>query len=239
MRGVQGVALTAAVWATRASQDGWPSGLRRTPGKRVYVKAYREFESRPIRQPRLTLRRQAGRCHFGELASGVRSWCPFAADFRQVRSPRDHRTRPESELHRGGIDMRTRAHVRVREPTAPLRPRVAVRRAHHLAGVERYGSFELVVEHQERRYFGRLCVTFVFGLRRTPDDGRSAIAHDARDAAHRRSEEFRGQLHRSLRMSINDPGARHAFVRDRGRLLFRHSPPPCSMSRPASGAHSP
>ena len=29
--------------------DGWPSGLRRTPGKRVYVKAYREFESLSVR----------------------------------------------------------------------------------------------------------------------------------------------------------------------------------------------
>ena len=35
--------------------DGWPSGLRRTPGKRVDVKASREFESRPIRAPRLSL----------------------------------------------------------------------------------------------------------------------------------------------------------------------------------------
>ena len=31
------------------SLDGWPSGLRRTPGKCVYVKAYREFESHPVR----------------------------------------------------------------------------------------------------------------------------------------------------------------------------------------------
>jgi hypothetical protein len=30
-------------------RDGWPSGLRRTPGKCVYVKAYREFESHPVR----------------------------------------------------------------------------------------------------------------------------------------------------------------------------------------------
>src|SRR5688572_3005328 len=29
--------------------DGWPSGLRRTPGKRVHGKPCREFESRPIR----------------------------------------------------------------------------------------------------------------------------------------------------------------------------------------------
>ena len=29
--------------------DGWPSGLRRTPGKCVYVKAYRGFESHPVR----------------------------------------------------------------------------------------------------------------------------------------------------------------------------------------------
>ncbi len=28
--------------------EGWPSGLRRTPGKCVYVRAYREFESLPL-----------------------------------------------------------------------------------------------------------------------------------------------------------------------------------------------
>src|SRR5882757_2842211 len=30
--------------------EGWPSGLRRTLGKRVYVKAYRGFESHSLRQ---------------------------------------------------------------------------------------------------------------------------------------------------------------------------------------------
>jgi transcriptional regulator len=30
-------------------EDGWLSGLRRTPGKCVYVKAYRGFESHPVR----------------------------------------------------------------------------------------------------------------------------------------------------------------------------------------------
>lgn len=30
-------------------KDRWPSGLRRTPGTRVYVKAYRGFESLPVR----------------------------------------------------------------------------------------------------------------------------------------------------------------------------------------------
>ena len=29
--------------------EGWPSGLRRTLGKRVYVKAYRGFESHSLR----------------------------------------------------------------------------------------------------------------------------------------------------------------------------------------------
>jgi hypothetical protein len=57
------------------------------PGKRVYVKAYREFEPRPIRTPRLTFRRQAGRLFFGQLASGVRPWCLFVANLRRVRSP--------------------------------------------------------------------------------------------------------------------------------------------------------
>jgi hypothetical protein len=33
----------------RTPKDRWPSGLRRTPGTRVYVKAYRGFESLPVR----------------------------------------------------------------------------------------------------------------------------------------------------------------------------------------------
>jgi hypothetical protein len=31
--------------------ERWPSGLRRSLGKRVYGKLYRGFESRPLRQP--------------------------------------------------------------------------------------------------------------------------------------------------------------------------------------------
>src|SRR6185503_12672359 len=41
-------------------------------------------------------------------------------------------------------------------------------RVRECGGVERYGSFELVVEHQERCHFGHLCVSFVFGLRLAP-----------------------------------------------------------------------
>jgi hypothetical protein len=33
-----------------ATPEGWPSGLRRTLGKRVCVKAYRGFESHSFRQ---------------------------------------------------------------------------------------------------------------------------------------------------------------------------------------------
>ena len=36
--------------ARKRCWDGWPSGLRRTPGKCVYVKAYRGFESHPVRE---------------------------------------------------------------------------------------------------------------------------------------------------------------------------------------------
>jgi hypothetical protein len=36
--------------------EGWPSGLRRTLGKRVYVKAYRGFESHSLRHFRTELR---------------------------------------------------------------------------------------------------------------------------------------------------------------------------------------
>ena len=33
----------------RSGLEGWPSGLRRTLGKRVCVDAYRGFESHPLR----------------------------------------------------------------------------------------------------------------------------------------------------------------------------------------------
>jgi hypothetical protein len=44
-----------------------------------------------------------------------------------------------------------------------------------------------------------------------PDDGRPAMAHDEKEAAHRRSEEFGGRLHRPLRRNVNDTEARHVF----------------------------
>ena len=36
-------------WAAVRCPERWPSGLRRTPGTRVCVKAYRGFESHPLR----------------------------------------------------------------------------------------------------------------------------------------------------------------------------------------------
>jgi hypothetical protein len=38
--------------ANLCAVEGWPSGLRRTLGKRVYVKAYRGFESHSLRSAR-------------------------------------------------------------------------------------------------------------------------------------------------------------------------------------------
>jgi hypothetical protein len=40
----------AFVLPSRCKPEGWPSGRRRTPGKCVYGKPYRGFESRPLRQ---------------------------------------------------------------------------------------------------------------------------------------------------------------------------------------------
>ena len=37
-------------FSCEARAEGWPSGRRRTPGKCVYGKPYRGFESRPLRQ---------------------------------------------------------------------------------------------------------------------------------------------------------------------------------------------
>src|SRR6185312_4415999 len=37
-------------YSPRDFAEGWPSGLRRTPGKCVCGKPYRGFESRPFRQ---------------------------------------------------------------------------------------------------------------------------------------------------------------------------------------------
>jgi hypothetical protein len=50
VRAASALGIDAATTAARVVLlDRWPSGLRRTPGKCVYVKAYREFESHPIR----------------------------------------------------------------------------------------------------------------------------------------------------------------------------------------------
>src|SRR6476646_7713519 len=68
-----------------------------------------------------------------------------------------------------------------------------------------------------------------------PDDGRPAITHDEGDATHRRSAELGVRSYRPLRMSINNPEARHVFVRDRGRLPLRYSPPASSISWPRYG----
>ena len=48
----------------------------------------------------------------------------------------------------------------------------------------------------------------------------------------RRSADFGARLHRPLRTSINNPEARHVFVRDRRRLPLRYSLPACSISWP-------
>ena len=39
-----------APFSSKRETEGWPSGRRRTPGKCVYGKPYRGFESRPLRQ---------------------------------------------------------------------------------------------------------------------------------------------------------------------------------------------
>jgi len=71
-----------------------------------------------------------------------------------------------------------------------------------------------------------------------PDDGRPAIAHDEGGARHRGSAEFGARLHRPLRMSINNPEARHVFVLIAGAspcaTLRRLAP----LAGPASGAPS-
>ena len=44
-----GLALRASATIVRPDPERWPSGLRRTLGKRVCVKAYRGFESHSLR----------------------------------------------------------------------------------------------------------------------------------------------------------------------------------------------
>jgi hypothetical protein len=47
-------------------------------------------------------------------------------------------------------------------PPLPVRVTFLISESGNVGGVERYGSFQLVVEHQERCHFGHLCVSFVF-----------------------------------------------------------------------------
>ena len=67
-------------------EDGWPSGLRRTPGKRVDGQPSREFESRPIRWPRDEDYPRAG---LSAVARGRRSVkvLPWPRVLSTVRSP--------------------------------------------------------------------------------------------------------------------------------------------------------
>ncbi len=77
--------------------DGWPSGLRRTPGKRVNVKAFREFESHSIRRRFVIFARGVavqvtGRplLRSGErvsvLRAGCRYWVFHGGDWRRPGS---------------------------------------------------------------------------------------------------------------------------------------------------------
>ena len=83
------------------SLDGWPSGLRRTPGKRVCVKAYREFESHSIRSRFVMFARGAtvqitGRPSLRVLARvsvlrvGCRYWVFHGCDRRRPGSLTDY-----------------------------------------------------------------------------------------------------------------------------------------------------
>ena len=66
-----------AVLSPRMSLDRWPSGLRRTPGKCVYVKAYREFESHPIRLQLVKQRPEMGAVCAFRLATAAVSALAF------------------------------------------------------------------------------------------------------------------------------------------------------------------
>jgi hypothetical protein len=48
-RAARGAMRLACVLFMKPKTEGWPSGRRRTPGKCVYGKPYRGFESRPLR----------------------------------------------------------------------------------------------------------------------------------------------------------------------------------------------
>ena len=48
--GVEFICEPERVWYGTTVPERWPSGLRRTLGKRVYVQAYRGFESHSLRR---------------------------------------------------------------------------------------------------------------------------------------------------------------------------------------------
>ena len=78
----------------RCPLDGWPSGLRRTPGKRVCVKAYREFESHSIRCPVNDLRRWRDGCFWPQRTDScglVVDWLWIGARSQPPVAPRDQR----------------------------------------------------------------------------------------------------------------------------------------------------
>lgn len=102
--------------------DGWPSGLRRTPGTRVYVKAYRGFESHLLR-------------HFLIFASPA----PFLkSSTRRIIAPamkgKDH-SEPPTDC-RASAQRQARQH----EPTAMTRePPTAEQIAGMIGEIRRHG----------------------------------------------------------------------------------------------------
>ena len=119
----------AAASVRQHDLDRWPSGLRRTPGKCVYVKAYREFESHPIRHPARADLSPAGRRRSRPFVFGLSAGHIARHDRPPVHHPRRARHRSHAAAH-GRRDRRAeRRHRRPRHRRNPAPRRAARRRA--------------------------------------------------------------------------------------------------------------
>ena len=151
----------------RRPLDGWPSGLRRTPGKRVCVKAYREFESHSIRCPVNDLGRWRDCCFWAQRTEGcgvVVDWCSVPTPWpREISGPDGLRGETAPQRSRGPRPLPL-----ARQGTLNSRPEISWPVARNSVGRERLVRSERDAdtagctgfrESRLRRRFGSCCAT--------------------------------------------------------------------------------
>ena len=194
--------------------DGWPSGLRRTLGKRVYGKPYRGFESRPIR-------------HYRAVQSLGRVSRAFAP---RIASMRPSMAFPSTKIRA------SRVHLRIRVP-GDLRPCFGKAEIHRSLGTGRQKArsiartLRLRVEEcfgnlRRQRAAGASNDVLAFEARRFCEAGLPRCVRSRSGGAVHRLATARAPLQKSLPHSW--PTGRGAGPGRRARCRLRPSLPSCA-----------